>query len=684
MLKNTAVLKNNTWSEEHGRFSRSRRWLQRFCCGLLFCCPVWALAQIPDSARATPPPAAARPPRPTLPDTLTPVTYVLAQAPERSFPFADTMPGQAFRFYDPARRATPDYATLGNLGTPARPLWFDTPARRGFDVGEHVFDLYRATADDLRFYENARSFSEVYFSQGPDQENAMFNAQLARTFSGGSTFAFDYRNINNLGQFRYQRAKHTGMSIGLRAPVGERYEGFLIYNQNIFRQWDNGGIVTDTVFGNDQFGGAIDAEVRLPGEAARTRISDWSLQLTQHLKFAGKEPGKRVFRASHTLNWTRGFWKFYDDDLANDAGFFDPSFITDGRGLRNFIQTGRVDNRFILSTFKQKKTGRPSDVLGVGLAHSWFDLYQEPLDTAFSNLFLTGNLGISPSEQFNLSARGDLGMLANFGEYHVSGELTLGLGKAGRLRAAVLSQRRPVPLLYRQAFVSFRPVWQNDFAKPVETSLSATYELPLAGFSATGRTHLVNNYLYFDQNGRPAQTGTALQVGQLMITENLRLGAWHFDNTVGIQQINRGDVLRLPTWFSENSAYFSGKVFKKRMDLQAGVDFRINSAFRPDAYQPLFWQFHLQDSLTQQPYPWLDVFVAFKVRTFRFYIRYENVQAIWSPETVFYQTAYHPQPFNAIRFGISWRFMDANVEDTKKNPSGGDSPPSGPIGPRGF
>ncbi|MBK6995903.1 MAG: hypothetical protein IPH31_13610 [Lewinellaceae bacterium] len=123
------------------------------------------------------------------------------------------------------------------------------------------------------------------------------------------------------------------------------------------------------------------------------------------------------------------------------------------------------------------------------------------------------------------------------------------------------------------------------------------------------------------------------------------------------------------------------------MLLNAGVDFRINSDFRPDGYHPLSWQFHLQDSLTQQPYPWIDLFAAFKVQSFRGFIRYENLATTWDKTKVFYQTARYPQPFGALRFGIAWRFMDGNQRDESETPNTTDGlspiPSSRPIGPRG-
>ncbi len=412
--------------------------------------------------------------------------------------------------------------------------------------------------------------------------------------------------------------------------------------------------------------------------------SDSRIQLTQHYKFAGQTPGKRVLRATHNIAWSKEFWKFSDDDMSADSSYFDSFFLTDERGLRNHVRLKRLDNSLTISTFKQRDAGRSNDILAVGLQHSWFELYQEPLDSSFSNLFLTGDLGFAPGKNFSFTAHGELGMLANFGEYQISGSLLLGLGKAGQFRASLFSQRHPPSLLQYRSFVSFRELWNNnDFVKPVETTLSASYALPLVGLELTGRTHLVNNFLYFDQNVLPAQTGSPLQVVQFLATENLRLGHFHLDNTIGIQQANRSDVLRLPTWFTKNSLYYSGKIFKKRMDLNAGADFRMNGEFRPEGYQPLVGQFHLQDSLTQQPYPWLDLFVAFKVRSFRFFVRYENLGAVWMPEEVYYQTAHYPQNLNSFRFGINWRFMDNNVEEAPKSPGQPGESSGGSIGPRG-
>lgn len=640
-----------------------------------------AFAQQPEAASSTAQFIA-------TPADTTPFFYNLVLSPERSWPADDTLADAAFRMYDPARRQTIDWGTLGNVGASARPLFFQTTARLGFSPGLHSFDLYQLRPGDLQFYRNTRSFTDLFFSQGRIQDDNMLLARFSRTFAGGLNFSLDYRNFNHLGQFRYQAVKHSALSVGIWYPVNPRYEFFLIYTRNADKQQENGGIETDTVFGGGQFSGPIDAPVRLADLQALTRQANWTLHWTQHLKFTGIRdslPGKRVLRATHTAAWSKQTFKFSDPGttpgttLKLDSLFFD-TFLVDLRGIRNYWELHRLENTVTLNTFKAKIPGHPSDKLALGLTHRLFILGQEPrTDSIFSNLFLTGQLALTPSEAFSFEAEGNLGVLANFGEYQLKGDLRIGLGKAGELRAALLSQRYPPAMAYRSLYVSKRLLWHNDFAKPVETSLSATYALPHLGFEVSGRTHLVNNYLYFDQNGLAAQTSSPLQVAQLLVRENLKLGRFRFDNTFAWQSANRDDVLRLPQWFSKNSLYYSGTVFKKRMALDAGLDFRMNAEFTPDGYQPVTAQFHLQDSLQAKPYPWLDLFVSFKVQSFRFFVRYENLSTLWDNKTVFYQTARYPQPFGALRLGIGWRFLDSN-QATPANAA----PPSGSGGPPSF
>lgn len=648
------------------------------------------LAQQPQPASSTSVP---RPVAPTDPPAdFGSITFSLAATPEIATPDPDTLPDAAFRQYDPARRKAVDYGNLGNLGTAARPLFWENRPRLGFDAGIHANDLYRVRPENLRFFRNTRSLSDVRYSRGLAQDDGEFAARFARTFTGGLNISLDFKNINQLGRYRYQRAKHNGLSVGGWLPVGKRYDVFLIFAKNTSKQQENGGIADGSAFGGDNLAGVADIQVRWSDERALSRHASTDFQLVQHLKIAGKDRfdstrqttrlGRRL-QLSHTLDWGRQTYKFADEGLTKDTLF--GIFRVDERGIRHFLEIKNVENRLTLATFKPRRDGRAtSDRLAVGLLHRWFyRVWQEPELSAFSNTFLTGDLAFEPSDRFNFAAAAQLGVLKNIGEYQISGNLKLSLGAAGELRATLLSQRFPPSLLAERAFVSKRQIWKNDFQKPVENSLSATYALPRIGFEATAATHLLNNFIYFDFDGRAQQAGAAVQISQILLRQNLKFRALHFDNTVALQTFNRPELVHLPKWFSKNSLYFSGKIFKKAMLADAGFDFRTNGAFAPDAYQPVVWQFHLQqDSVPNpQPYPWLDFFIALKIKNFRLLGRVENLSNFWDAATPFYQTMRYPQPPTVFRIGIRWRFLDSNVGNSggsgDGSGGGGNRPPPG-------
>ncbi len=648
---------------------------------LVFCL-LFALFAHASSAYAQRPEAASRTTRTIAPDT-TPLLFTFSLSPERFEPAHDTLPDHNFRMYEPSRREMIDYGTLGNLGSSARSLFYEPVQRKGLRLGYEAYDLYRLRPEALRFYRNVRSFSEVYFSQGRNQLDGLLNARFSRTFADRVNFSMDYRTINNRGGFRYQRDKHNSLALGIWVPKGRNYDVFLTFCNNIFRQRENGGIASDTVFQNDDFSGPAAAAIRLPDLKAESRHADQSLQLTQHYRFVGgKESGKRALRASHSFSWVREQFKFAQPQLSQDTAFF-RDFLVDKRGLRNYNRLDKIDNTFTLSTFKVKGRGQPSDMLYVGVNYAWFRANLDARDSTMSNLFLTGGLSIAPTSRFELNAKGNLALHAP-GEFNLNGNLLLGLSRFASLSAKALVQRYTPSLLQHELYVSRRSVWKNNFDKPFETSVSATLAIPRLGISFSGQNHLIVNYLYYDQMGRPKQLTDALNVVQFIARANLKWGVIHLDNTLALQQVNSNN-LRLPGWFSKNSFYYAGRVFKKRLMLQAGADFRVNESFQADGFQPLTAQFHLQDSVRAQSYPWLDLFAAFKVQNFRFFIRYENATRLWEKSTVFYQTARYPGQFNGIRIGIGWRFMDSNEKEANQGGqnSGSGGAPSGTQGGRG-
>lgn len=629
-------------------------------------------------------PALAPAQRPPDPIDTALLIYYTPEAPQAQRPDADSLPDAAFRVWDPARAGLIDDAHLGNLGSPSRPLLYRIAPRTGFHIGTAAYELYRLDPMDLRFYRTANTFSEVSFLQGPNRNNVLSTARISRRFSDGVVFALDFRNLNHAGQFRYQKNRHTALAAGIHAPIGARYEAFLLFSSNANRSEENGGIASDEFFGEGGLSGPAAAPIRLSSQLAETRHAQRAFDLAQYYRLAGRE-GRRL-RIGYRLRRSDEVWKFSDRFDGNSPGpdreaFYPELFRVDDRGLRQYNRLLRWDQHAELTTFRTRPGRGETDRLSAGLRHSIFRLEQTPVETRFTNTFLTGKILIVPSERLRFDARGELGILANIGEYVLEGQAGLGFGRWGALRGGLLSRRYPPGQLAQSLWISNRQIWANDFAKPVESALWVSLSIPRPFTAIKVQSLLLNNFIYFDQEGLPRQLGAPIQIQQLSAQNRLRFGGLCLDNTVALQGLNRTDALRLPGWFYKGSVYYSGKIFKRRLLLESGADFRIHAAFTPDSWQPLNWQFQLQDTVRQQPFPWIDVFAAMKVQSFRFFVRYENLYNIARPGAVYYNTAWHPQNFRSIRIGINWRFLDANDRPEPPAPPPDGSRPPGVFRP---
>ncbi|RMG85233.1 MAG: hypothetical protein D6714_06275, partial [Bacteroidetes bacterium] len=171
----------------------------------------------------------------------TEIFYFYSDNPTLVFPFGDSLLNE-FQQYDPIRKRVHDYANLGNLGSPHRPIVYEPPFRTGFDLGFHQFDLYQKTMDDVPFYKIEQAYTNAAFSQGPTQQDLFFSVKFSRNFNQNLNFVIDHTRINNIGSYDHQKARHAASAFGFwyHAPGG-RYDSFSAFIHNKIYNEDNGG-----------------------------------------------------------------------------------------------------------------------------------------------------------------------------------------------------------------------------------------------------------------------------------------------------------------------------------------------------------------------------------------------------------------------------------------------------------
>lgn len=629
-----------------------------------------AQAQRPGSIGNTPRPTgsapsqqreAGQPQVKEVPDTVG-VHFLFADRPERETPFSDSLLDGEFHQYDPARKRSFDYLHTGNTGSASRPLRYTPVFRRGLDIGLHQYDIYHTSASALPFYRIQKAFTNLAYYQQGEQADSYFTAQFARNFAKGVHFSLDYKRISQIGslnQYPSQNSRQTALATGFRFHKPQsRYDAFLAYASNTSEQEDNGGLLREPVGVPGRPNSPSNADVFL--RDAQTRYSFKEITYTQHWSLGGRADSSgrlsRVFPIMHRLTWADNRYKFFDREPENHLDFYArfPRLFTDERGNRYFIRHRKLENTFQIAT--RRIGARSSDQFEAGLVHSLNWVEMEPRDTFTHHLLLTGRVALSPAPALRFEGYAHLSLLDNVGDYRLEGQLEIQLPKAGKLALQAFNQLNAPSFVQHRFWISQRPLWENYFSKTLESGLSA--QLQVKGFPVEigGAYFLINNLVYFDSTATPRQTGVPVSVFQATLLHRLRVGKFHLDNTAVFQRASE-DVVRLPEIFSKHSLYYQGKWFKV-LQVRLGFDFRLNTPWMPEYYNPAIGQFHIQDSREAGFFPATDAYLAIRVATFRAYLKWEGLGSVIMPGRYYYQSAYYAHPFPGLRFGMKWRLAD--------------------------
>ena len=221
------------------------------------------------------------------------IFYYYMDNPNEEFPYQDTLLNNYFHQFDPARSRVLDHGTLGYLGSPTFPLFYQSSLRQGFDVGLHQYDLYKIKVKDLRFYNLKRAYSDFYFSQGGTQDDIQLKGKFSRNFNKNVNVSLDYHRISQYGSiapiryfYQNQRARQTALAGGLTFKNdANTYQGFFAFSNNIHQQEDNGGIESDTFFLQDDNGFASTLAIPVWLDDAETRHSEQEISYTHYYNY---------------------------------------------------------------------------------------------------------------------------------------------------------------------------------------------------------------------------------------------------------------------------------------------------------------------------------------------------------------------------------------------------------------
>lgn len=303
-------------------------------------------------------------------------------------------------------------------------------------------------------------------------------------------------------------------------------------------------------------------------------------------------------------------------------------------------------------------------VLYAGYKNELNDYYQQNKALAITSDTITMNHVARAGISLNLPDH----HLAAVAQYAVSGYnkdnyqlnanylLNIGNNFYFDVNANLSQQKAAQNLLY---YYSQHFIWQNNFNDISTQNGTIAFGSVKYKFSVGFFGQQQKGAIYFDTLALPQQYNGSAVNGRAFIRKDLKLWHMHFNNTINFQPENNTDFIRLPKYNIFSQLYYEGKLFKKNLWLQCGLQARYISSFEANAYMPATNQFYVQNSKTYGNYIFADVFISAQIDRFRFFIMGTHV----NHGLVFTNGTYilapgNPMPDRSLKAGLVWLFFD--------------------------
>ena len=335
----------------------------------------------------------------------------------------------------------------------------------------------------------------------------------------------------------------------------------------------------------------------------------------------------------------------------SQTGSYYDGFITDDRGIRNYIAYNKFKNELGTKLFIDA-----NNTLSASIEHRSITLNQDPVEDQRNELYLNSTLKTQIKNIFNLSATGFLGLLDASANLGLKGRISFNHDKWGNVFGDLgIYQRRPY-LLEESLYINQLPVYQLDFKNVNQNVVGVGFFNPNWNMEAGLKWRLLNNTIYYDQQKLPVQIDNAVSIRQLYLNKDFRFGKFRLRNRIAFQNFDESS-LAIPSIIVQSGFSYHDRIFRNLLLFQTGVDFRITDGYNGVNYFPVSGQFHLDDSSEIESYPGLDFFLTIQLRSLKAFFKMDNINGYFT-ERHYFNVINYPQFETYFRFGFSFQLYN--------------------------
>ncbi|RAI87992.1 putative porin [Algoriphagus yeomjeoni] len=558
-----------------------------------------------------------------------------------------------FHNYDPVAKSNWKYQDLGNIGSAAKPIFYEIPDVIGTRSGFSVYDLYYHAPEDNKYFDTKSPFTEMSAFFGGGQRN-MLDLAFARNINPRWNVGFNFHTIRARKTLN-PNARDDNMVVQNSYSLHTNYRSengkywFLgNFSRMLHEVNEIGGIIPPEEDSTSVYFTYEDAKVWL----SNTQASD----LRQEYRFYHEYSVRDELQIYHIFDQKNKDFTL-TAALAGSDSFFYPSERLNAQEdntqedtTRNYSDFKEWGNEV---GFKGSFKGFYYNAYGkfrAGRMESTF----YPDKNIFNEVYIGGELIGKISDQWSISADG---------EYLIPG--------AFRLHGLFISPWLEVdytkavykPTAMQQMYYGNHYQWDNDFNNIGVDQVRGVFKLDFNNIKLRPSLTInrVNNYVFFNQ-GREAEQASG-EAFMLIpgLKSSIRVGQkFQWDTEVIFTQISgeSSDNFRIPQLYANSKFYFDSPMFNENVYVQLGLDIRYHSDYYAEAYNPSTQQFYLQNDFNVYAYPVADIFLDFRINRTRVLLKYNHLNSGLMENEGYFVTPDYTGYKSFIDLGITWYLFD--------------------------
>ena len=584
------------------------------------------------------------------------------------------------------------YVDFGNMGTASHDLAFHPLLKPGWDGGFHSFDPFVFTADQAKFYNTTKPYSELGYLIGSNSEQ-MINLTHTQNITRNWNAFFQYRLISSPGTYNNQNTNHNSYRFtSWYQSKNKRYQAFLLLIGNKLQSAENGGIRNNRDLDSIAFGNRFTIPTNIGSTKSYNQASNpfaadistgtfyttGTFMLRQQYDIIGIKDSLVTdtvvisifypkFRAEQTLKYQTYHDRFID--YSPDTSYYTTNlkFISTPDTIRLSDLWHNLSNDFSLYSFPDSRNSQ--QFLKAGITIETLHGNYNAGERSLFNIFAHGEYrNKTKNKKWDVEALGNFYISGyNAGDYNAYISLKRQVSKnLGFLQVGFENVNRTLSTTFNKES-SFGFGVSSFFNKENVVHLFGSIDQPKIQLTLAANYYLLTNYSYFTDYYHAKQQASPFNILQISADKRIALSRHFIVRALVIVQQKAGNSpVNIPLVVAHGQFGYEGKLGFKNLVVAFGVEFRYFTPYTADGYSPVIGQFFTQTQTTiAEHLPDITGYMNFRIRSFVAYIRLENLNTAQVSTALgfgfnnnnFVAPSY-PGAGLKIRFGIYWSFVN--------------------------